>query len=141
MHPEIQRLIDHPELLSETLRLDELDRMVHVLLPELDFKMNYTVSRDRGGEPRFDAECPLDLVPHTGLFKHLLTECRLATFCQCIAFHATEGYRCWFTLHLEYRHFEGGENGMNLAEFMFSKGKWEVGRTKAQGSRGRKDGE
>lgn len=30
---------------------------------------------------------------------------------------------------------------MNLAEFMFSKGKWEVGRTKEQGSRGRKDGE
>lgn len=141
MHPEIQRLIDHPELLNETLRLDELDRIVHGILPELDFKMNYTVSRDRGGEPRFDAGCDLDLVPHTGLFKHLLTECRLATFCQCIAFHATEGYRCWFTLHLEYRHFEGGENGMNLAEFMFSKGKWEVGRTKVQGSRGRKDGE
>ena len=112
MKPEIQRLIDHPELLGETLHLDELDRMIHSLLPELDFQMKYTVTSNHRGEPRFDADCDQDLVPHADIFKHLLVKCRLATFSQCIAFHETEGYRCWLTLHLDYKHYDGGMNGM-----------------------------
>ena len=126
MKPEIQRLIDHPELLGETLHLDELDRMIHSLLPELDFQMKYTVTCNHRGEPRFDADCDQDMVPHAGIFKHLLVKCRLATFSQCIAFHETEGYRCWFTLHLDYKHYDGRMNGMQLAEFWFGNGKWDV---------------
>ena len=131
MQPEIQRLIDHPELLNETLRLDELDRMIHSLLPELDFQMKYTITRSRQDEPRFEAACDQDLVAHTGIFKHLLVKCRLDTFSQCVGHHEAEGYRCWFVLHLSYKHHDGGENGMNLADFMFNKGKWEIYHTKA----------
>ena len=126
MQPEIQRLIDHPELLRETLHLDELDRIIHSLLPELDFQMKYTITSNHRGEPRFDADCDQDLVPHAGIFNHLLVKCRLTTFSQCVGHHVTEGYRCWFTLHLDYKHYDGGENGMQLAEFWFGNGKWEV---------------
>lgn len=69
MEPEIQQLIDDPKLL-----------------------IDYTLTCNHRGEPQFDVGCSQDLVPHTGIFKHLLVECRLKTFSQCIDFYKLEGY-------------------------------------------------
>ena len=136
MQPEIQKLIDHPELLKATLKLDDLDQMIHSLLEGFDFEMQYKVeAQGRWQEPAFEAWSDTEMVPQSGIFKLTLVRCNLGTFGQKIAYDEAEGYRCWFSLHLSYMDYEGGMNGMKLGDFYLRNGAWEVKYTKATSSR------
>ncbi len=133
MQNEIQNLIDHPEAIRETLRTDQLNRLIRkaTAVWGQTINMRYRVSMGRS-EARFDVECEQDLVGASGIFAKVLTKCRIDTFSSCITYTPETGYRVWFTLHLSYQHFNGGSNGMNIATFRFENGEWTMSDSKPE---------
>ena len=136
MQTEIQKLIDHPEAIRKALNTDQLDRLISdvTAIWGQTITMCYRVSEGRS-EPRFEAESEQDLVASSGIFSRVLIKCRIDTFGSEITYTQEDGYTVWFTLHLSYQHFEGGENGMNIARFRFKNGEWTMGHYKDENRR------
>ena len=136
MQAEIQNLIDHPEAIREALNTDRLDRLIRdaTAIWGQTITMRYSVSEGRSGA-RFDAESEQDLVGSSGIFSRVLIKCRIDTFGSEITYTQEDGFTVWFTLHLRYQHFEGGENGMNIARFRFKNGEWTMGHYKDENRR------
>lgn len=88
--------------------------------------MRYSVHPSHFGEGRFDAECEQDLVGASGIFAKVLTECKLVTFNSGLKYTTADGYQVWFSLHLSYKHFDGGSNGMCIANFCFENNEWKI---------------
>ncbi len=135
MQTEIQNLIDHPEAIRETLNIAQLDRLIRkcFCVHGLNLRMKYSVTcGGRFNEPRFNAESVDDLTASTGLFTSVLAECRVGTFSQQINWTATDGFKIWFQLSLRYKHFNGGSNGMTVAEFRFQNGTWTMSNSKPE---------
>ena len=131
MQKEIQNLIDHPEAIREALNIDQLDQLIResTAVQGQTITMRYRVN-EGGTAARFDAESEQDLVGSAGIFSRVLIKCRIDTFGSEITYTQEDGYTVWFTLHLSYQHFEGGENGMNIARFRFKNGEWTMGHYK-----------
>ena len=125
MQTEIQDLIDHPEVIRETLNTAQLDRLIRkaTAVWGQTITMRYSVSQGRS-EARFDAESEQDLVGSSGIFAKVLVKCRIDTFSSCLTYTPEGGFKVWFKLHLSYQHFEGGSNGMGIAAFWFENGEW-----------------
>ena len=136
MQTEIQNLIDHPEAIRKALNTDQLDRMIGdvTAIRGQTITMRYHVSEGRS-EARFDAESEQDIVGSSGIFSKVLVKCRIDTFGSEITYTQEDGFSVWFTLHLSYQHFEGGENGMNIARFRFKNGEWTMGHYKDENRR------
>ncbi len=127
MNTEIQNLIDHPETISATLNTAQLDRLIRkcFCVHGLTLQMQYSVSLGgRFNEPRFNAENADDVTNCAGIFASVLRKCRIGTFIQHIEWTEIDGFKIWFQLDLRYEHFNGGSNGMTVAEFRFENGKW-----------------
>ena len=127
MQTEIQNLIDHPETIRETLNLKQLDRLIQgcFCVHGLTLQMQYSVSLGgRFNEPRFKAENADDVTNCAGIFSSVLRKCQIGTFSQHIEWTEADGFKVWFQLDLRYEHFNGGSNGMTVAEFRFENGKW-----------------
>ena len=127
MNAEIQKLIEHPELIREALKTDQLDRLIYSVTAiwGQTITMKYYVSLGRS-EARFEAESEQDLVGSSGIFSKVLSECRIDTFNSTLTYDPETGFKVWFTLHLSYQHFQGGSNGMSIATFWFQNGEWTV---------------
>ena len=133
MQKEIQNLIAHPEAIREELNIDQLDRLIReaTAVQGQTITMRYRVN-EGGTAARFDAESEQDLVGSAGIFSRVLIKCRIDTFGSEITYTPEDGFKVWFTLHLSYQHFEGGENGMNIASFRFENRKWTMFRFKGK---------
>ena len=135
MQTEIQNLIDHPEAIRDTLNTDQLDRLIgEVTGIRENITMRYSISEGRSNA-RFDAESEQDLVGSSGIFSKVLVKCRIETFSSSLTYTPEDGFAVWFILHLSYQHFDGGENGMNIASFRFKNGEWTVGHYKGENRR------
>ena len=133
MQKEIQNLIAHPEAIREALNIDQLSKLIRDATDiwGQSITMRYSVSEGRTAA-RFDAEAEQDLVSSSGIFSKVLIKCRIDTFGSEITYTPENGFKVWFTLHLSYQHFEGGENGMNIACFRFENRKWTMFRFKGE---------
>ena len=133
MQIEIQHLIDHPEAIREALNTAKLDRLIReaTAIWGQRITMRYRVSEGRASA-RFEAESEEDLVGSAGIFSKVLTECKIDTFGSALDYTPEEGYRVWFVLHLSYRHFEGGSNGMSIATFRYKNGEWTMSHYKGE---------
>lgn len=122
---KIQALIDSPDTMREALHIPELDAMIHQIYPGVTFTMEYMVEvGKRAQRPFFMAESRDDLTEATGIFAQVLKECKIDTFNTDIKWDENAGYQVWFSLHLSYSHFDGGSNGMGIADFCFDGKKW-----------------
>ena len=127
MQTEIQNLIDHLEAIRDTLNIAQLDRLIKgcFCVHGLTLRMNYSVTRGgRFNAPRFNAENADDLTDCAGIFASVLSQCQIGTFNQHIDYTPEAGFTVWFQLSLRYKHFDGGSNGMTIAEFRFQNGEW-----------------
>lgn len=133
MQIEIQHLIDHPEAIREALNTAKLDRLIReaTAIWGQSITMRYRVSEGRTSA-RFEAESEEDFVGSAGIFSKVLTECKIDTFGSALDYTQKEGYRVWFVLHLSYRHFEGGSNGMSIATFRYKNGEWTMSHYKGE---------
>ena len=133
MQKEIQNLIAHPEAIREALNIDQLSKLIRDATDiwGKSITMRYSVSEGRTAA-RFDAEAEQDLVGSSGIFSKVLIKCRIDTFGSEITYTPEDGFKVWFNLHLSYQHFEGGENGMNIASFRFENRKWTMFRFKGE---------
>jgi len=133
MQKEIQNLIAHPEAIREELNIDQLSELIRnaTAIWGQSITMRYSVREGRTAA-RFDAEAEQDLVSSSGIFSNVLIKCRIDTFGSEITYTPEDGFKVWFTLHLSYQHFEGGENGMNIASFRFENRKWTMFRFKGK---------
>lgn len=112
----------------KTLNTDQLDRLIRnaTAVWGQTITMQNSISTNRFGEGRFNAECEQDLVGASGVFAKVLTECKLGTFNSALTCTPEDGYKAWFSLHLSYKHFDGGSNGMSVANFWFETGEWKI---------------
>lgn len=128
MQTEIQNLINHPEAIRETLNTDQLDGLIQKATG-LNLTMEYRIEEGRSSI-RFEAEAKEDLVGASGIFSNVLTKCRIDTFNSVLKYTSEEGFQVWFSLNLSYQHFNGGSNGMKIAEFQYKNGEWMMGNCK-----------
>ncbi len=130
MQTEIQNLINHPEAIRETLNTDQLDGLIQKATG-LNLTMQYHVEEGRSSV-RFEAEAKDDLVGASGIFSKVLTECRIDTFSSLLKYTPEEGFHVWFSLNLSYQHFNGGSNGMKIADFQYKNGEWTMSNFKGE---------
>ena len=132
-YPEIQKLIDNPAAMQEIFHIAELDAMIKEIFPSVPLDMEYKIIE--GGtwkEPRFSAENSADMTAYIGIFERALRECRLGTFCGNIDWIPENGYRVWFQFQLNFKSFDGGHNGLAIAEFRFENSQWTKRRYKGE---------
>ena len=130
-HPEIQKLIDNPAAIREILHIAELDVMIKEIFPSVPMNMEYKIiEAGKWKEPRFSAENSADMTAYTGIFEHALRECRLGTFGSSVGWTPENGYRVWFQFQLNFKSFDGGHNGLTIAEFRFENNQWTKGHCK-----------
>lgn len=122
---KIQALIDSPDTMHEALHIAELDAMIHEIYPSFTFTMDYRVEvGKRAQHPFFTVESREDLTDASGIFAQVLKKCKIDTFNTDIKWEEGTGYQVWFGLHLSYSHFDGGSNGMGIADFYFDGKEW-----------------
>jgi len=133
MQTEIQKLIDHPEAIRKALNTDQLDRLIRdvTAIWGQTITMRYRVREGRS-DALFEAESAEDLVSSSGIFSKVLIRCKIDTFSSALTYTPEEGFAVWFILHLSYQHFEGGENGMNIARFRYKNGEWSMSNYKGE---------
>ena len=132
-HPEIQKLIDNPAEMRKILHIAELDAMIKEIFPSVPMNMEYKIIE--GGtwkEPRFSAENSADMTAYTGIFERALRECHLGAFGSSVGWTPENGYRVWFQFQLNFKSFDGGHNGLAIAEFRFENGQWNKRRYKGE---------
>jgi len=130
---KIQELIDNHDKMREVLHIAELDALIHGIYPGIAFTMDYRVEvGKRAQRPFFIAECREDLTEASGIFAQVLKECKIDTFNTAIKWEENAGYQVWFGLHLSYSHFDGGSNGMGIADFNFDGKEWTKYRFKGE---------
>ena len=130
-YPEIQKLIDNPAAMQEIFHIAELDAMMKEIFPSVPLEMEYKIiEAGTWKEPRFSAENSVDMTAYTGIFERALGECHLNTFGSSVGWTPETGYRVWFQFQLSFKSFDGGHNGLTIAEFRFENGQWTKGRSK-----------
>ena len=130
-HPEIQKLIDNPVAMREILHIAELDAMIKEIFPSVPMNMEYKIiEAGTWKELRFSAENSANMTAYTGIFERAIGKCRLGAFGSSVGWTPENGYRVWFQFQLSFKSFDGGHNGLTIAEFRFENGQWTKGRSK-----------